>query len=113
MSIRKKELANDVWMVSASGRLDQALTPQLEETLDQVLTAGHTRLIVNLSEASYINSGGLRALVSAWRKARQKGGDLVLCGLNARLQEIFTLVGFDKVFQIYSNCNSVPAFEKA
>ena len=49
---------------------------------------------------TYINSGGLRCLVSSWRKARQQSGDLILCGLSSRLHEIFAMVGFDKVFQI-------------
>ncbi len=62
-----------------------------------------TRLIVDLEDVSYINSGGLRCLVSAWRKARLQDGNLVLCSLNTRLQEIFSMVGFDKVFKIYSS----------
>ncbi|MFQ5421945.1 MAG: STAS domain-containing protein, partial [Anaerolineae bacterium] len=64
------------------------------------------RLIVDLADTSYINSGGLRCLVTVWRQARQKEGNLVLCGLSPRIQEIFTMVGFDKVFQIYTNPES-------
>jgi anti-anti-sigma factor len=55
---------------------------------------------------AYINSGGLRCLVTAWRRARQAQGDLLLCGLNQRLNEVFTMVGFDKVFGIYSSCEA-------
>lgn len=88
-------------LVGVRGRLDQTLTPRLEEKLLQLLTDGHTCLVVDLAEATYINSGGLRCLVSAWRKARQHEGDVVLCNLNSRLSEIFTMVGFDKVFKIY------------
>ncbi|HEX6384531.1 MAG TPA: STAS domain-containing protein [Anaerolineae bacterium] len=105
MSIWQEELSNDTWLVSVQGRLDQSQNPQLEEKLTDLLDDGHQRLIVDLTEATYINSGGLRCLVSAWRKARRQEGDLVLCGLNPRLQEIFSMVGFDKVFQIYSTCD--------
>lgn len=89
------------WLVGVRGRLDQQLNPQLESTLNQLLDAGHARIIVNLADATYINSGGLRVLVSAWRRARQQQGNVLLCGLNNRLQEIFSMVGFDKVFKIY------------
>lgn len=112
MTISQKATRDGAWMVSANGRLDQTLTPQLEETLEHLLQEGNYHLIVNLSEATYINSGGLRCLVTAWRQARQQGGDLVLCGLNARLQEIFSMVGFDKVFQIYPRCTDVSAFSQ-
>jgi len=106
MTIWQEMLAENIHLVGARGRLDQSLNSQLEQTLTELLTAGHTRLVVDLSEATYINSGGLRCLVSAWRQARQQGGNLALCGLNQRLQEIFSMVGFDKVFQIYPTRNA-------
>ncbi len=103
MSVWRQEVhdAAGIWLVGVRGRLDQNLNPQLESTLLQLLADGHYTLIVDLAETTYINSGGLRILVSAWRKAHQHQGNLVLCCLNTRLQEIFTMVGFDKVFKIY------------
>ena len=100
MSIQQQK-SGPIHLVSVDGRLDQDQTPQLESTLNTLLATGHDKLLVDLSGTIYINSGGLRTLVSAWRKARQQGGNLVLSGLNVRLQEIFHMVGFDKVFQIY------------
>jgi anti-sigma B factor antagonist len=95
-----------IWLVGARGRLDQTLTPQLEQNLLDLLNEGHSRLLVDLTEVEYINSGGLRCLVSAWRRARQQEGSLSLCGLNPRLSEIFDMVGFDKVFDIYPTCEA-------
>ncbi|MCL4265735.1 MAG: STAS domain-containing protein [Anaerolineae bacterium] len=101
MAIQQESLKDDVWLVRVDGRLDQSQTPTLEAVLNQLLDDGRATVIVDLSLVSYINSGGLRSLVSAWRRARQQEGDVLLCGLNDRLQEVFTMVGFDKVFQIY------------
>lgn len=115
MDVWQQEVSGaGIWLVGAHGRLDQDLNPQLESTLVQLLTDGHYTLVVDLSDITYINSGGLRILVSAWRKARQQKGNLVLCGLNMRLQEIFAMVGFDKVFKIYpSRDDALQATEKA
>lgn len=104
MNIGQQALADGIFLVQVQGRLDQTLNAQLEEALNLLLQDGHVRLIVDLTETNYINSGGLRCLVSAWRQARQQNGNLVLCGLNGRLQEIFSMVGFDKVFKIYTDC---------
>lgn len=101
MSIWQQELHQGVQLLGVRGRLDQNLTPQLETSLTELLDKGHHHLIVDLTEVNYINSGGLRCLVSAWRRARQQNGDVVLSGLNTRLDEIFSMVGFDKVFRIY------------
>jgi len=101
MSISQQQLPNDIWQVEVRGRLDQSQTPDLNAALIELINAEHYRLIVNLSDVSYINSGGLRCLVSAWRKAQARNGNVILFGLNDRLCEIFTMIGFDKVFQIY------------
>lgn len=98
-----------IYIVYVQGRLDQRLTPDLEDTLNELLAAEHYELVVDLSETTYINSGGLRSLVSAWRRAKQSDGNLVLSGLNTRLQEIFELVGFDKVFQIYPTAKAAQS----
>lgn len=107
MSVWQEKLPHsNAWLVGISGRLDQSLTPKLEETLNELLGNGHYALVVDLTHATYINSGGLRCLVSAWRKAKANEGMLTLCGLNDRLQEIFAMVGFDKVFTIHSDCSA-------
>lgn len=108
MSITQQQ-TDKTYRISVTGRLDQAQTPQLEAVLINLLDAGHYLFVVDLTETTYINSGGLRCLVSAWRKARQQNGDLALCGLNERLQEIFSMVGFDKVFSIYPDFTDAAA----
>lgn len=100
MSIEQQRVGN-LHLIRINGRLDHSQTPQLEGYLTHLLDAGHNFLVTDLTQTNYINSSGLRCLVSAWRRARQQEGDLVLCGLNNRLQEIFSMVGFDKVFQIF------------
>ena len=107
MTIQEKSLTKDCWLVVVDGRLDQHQNGELEASLNRLLAAGHSRLIVDLTGATYINSGGLRCLVSSWRKARQQDGDLYLCGLNSRLKEVFSMVGFDQVFNIF------PSFTEA
>jgi len=109
MSIQQKSLPSDIWLLQVDGRLDQSQNSNLEQHLRQLLDAGHAALIVDLTEVTYINSGGLRCLVTAWRRAKQQDGNLVLCGLNARLQEIFEMVGFDKVFQIMPTVETAQA----
>lgn len=99
-NIWQEHVSQAVWLVGVNGRLDQSLTPQLNETLTGLLDNGRYQLIVDLSGVTYINSGGLRCLVSAWRKAKAENGDMILFALNDRILEVFTMVGFDKVFHI-------------
>ncbi len=101
MSISTEEMGHGTWLVSVAGRLDQTLTPDLEAQLNALLEEGHNRIVIDLTDVTYINSGGLRCLVTAWRKAKKDGGNVVLTGLRARVNEVFNMVGFDKVFDVY------------
>jgi anti-sigma B factor antagonist len=103
MSISAKALSDGRWLVAVSGRLEQTQTPRLESTLQELLQKGHKEIIVDLHETSYINSGGLRCLVTAWRMAREQGGDLYLCCLTPRVKDVVVMVGFDKVFRVFSS----------
>jgi anti-sigma B factor antagonist len=100
-NIWQQQQQDDIWLIGVKGRLDHETTPRLQSLLFDMLDKGHHRLVVDLSETTYINSGGLRVLLSGWRRARQQQGDVHLCGLNERLTEIFEMAGFDRVFQIY------------
>jgi anti-sigma B factor antagonist len=90
-----------LWLVEAHGRFDQSQTPEFEQILRQILDNQHYNIIVDFSQATYINSGGLRCLLTSCRLSRNHGGDIVLCGLEARIAEIFNMVGLDQIFTIY------------
>ena len=101
MTIWQRTAGKELCIVGVEGRLDQTLTPELEAELERVLAAGRRRIIIDMSGVSYINSGGLRCLVSAWRNAKRQGGHVVLAGLTPKVADIVSMVGFDKVFDVY------------
>ena len=100
--IWQEQVDAGIWLVGVRGRLDHSLIPQLDDVLTSLLDNGRFRFMIDFNDVSYINSGGLRCLVSAWRRARAEKGDIVLFGLNDRIMEVFTMIGFDNVFPIYT-----------
>jgi serine/threonine-protein kinase RsbW len=112
--IKRKKLGADLYLVTVAGRIDHQINAELERHLTRLLDNHHYRLIVDLSATTYINSSGLRILVSAWRQTRQHDGDLHLSGLNDNIMNIFTMVGFDKLFDIFETAEQAQdAFETA
>ncbi len=109
-SIVVRETLDEIPMVRVFGRLDTTLTDELEAVLNELVSAEKPHIIVDLAETTYCNSAGLRTLVTAWRHAHQKGGDVVLVNLNERVQEIFAMVGFDKIFRIFNSRAEAVAF---
>jgi serine/threonine-protein kinase RsbW len=104
-----RKLDNNAAVITPSGRLDSNGSPRLEKVLSAQLQQGVTWLLVDMTMVEYIASSGLKVLVAAWRRAREAGGDVVLAGMQPRLIEIFEMVGFDMLFQIYPDLSAALA----
>ena len=94
------ELSDNLWVISPAGRLDANGGLLLESTLTAYFSARQTVLIVDMSEVTYISSGGLKALLSAFKRARERGGAIALAGMTPRVIDIFAMSGFDALFEI-------------
>jgi anti-anti-sigma factor len=67
-------------------------------------TAGHLRLVIDLTGVPTLDSSCLGPLVQKLRLTQQAGGRLALTGIESpALEEIFALTRFDKVFPIYKS----------
>lgn len=96
-------------IVSPVGRLDSNTSQQLEQVLNVQLQKGVTWLFVDMTDVEYIASSGLKVLVAMWRRAREANGDVILSNLQPRIIEIFEMVGFDMLFQIFADIDSALA----
>ena len=114
MKVFQAPLSGGVVGVTVEGRLDAATVPTLEQALQRLLFDGQAKLVVDLAGVNYISSSGLRALLTARRQARSRGGDVHLCTLPPRVKEIFEMVGFMSVFGVYATRDEAAAtFEQA
>ncbi len=108
-AIVQDQLEGDVLRIAPEGRLDALGVPAFEAALTERLDAGQARLVVDLASVTYISSSGLRALLSARRRARSAGGDVVLCNMSPRVREIFEMVGFVSLFGIFGSAREAAA----
>ncbi len=99
----KTEAMKRCELVTVSGRVDSATAPDLEKLLLGLVQSGKKNIVVNLRDADYISSAGLKALLSAQMKVRKAlpSGDVVISEIKPELKESFDLVGFDRLFKFY------------
>jgi anti-anti-sigma factor len=74
---------------------------ELERACHQWIAPGDRNLILDLSAVPYISSAGLSSVLSAGKQIDRHGGRLVICGLAARLKQIFEFSGFDTLFPLF------------
>ena len=63
--------------------------------LQKLIENGAAKVVVNMAEVPYMDSAGLGVLVQASGLAKQRGGDLRLCGAAERVAELIKMTRTD------------------
>src|SRR5258707_15829554 len=107
-----KRVVDGVTILSCHGRVmfgeeATALRDSLKEAL-----ATTPRMVLNLSDVTYIDSGGLGTLVGVYSSARQAGADIKLTGLGQRLRDVLQITKLATVFEVYdTEQQAIAAFQ--
>jgi anti-sigma B factor antagonist len=80
------------------GELDALSAPELRPILDQLIEDQARHVSVDLSELRMVDSSGVGALVSLYKRVRSYGGQLEFIGVTAQPLVIFKLLRLDVVF---------------
>jgi anti-anti-sigma factor len=91
------------------GRLDSNSGPVFEKELLGYIEGGCRRLLLDFSELNYISSAGLRIVLVAAKRIKAAGGRLVLAALNAQVNEVFEISGFNRILDIEPDYASAAA----
>lgn len=95
-------------LIEVSGRIDSNNAHELGEALNGAISAGNTKLILDLSTLDYMSSAGLREIVSAYKKV-QGSGDLRLVQPSQRVSEVLEMAGLDSIFKIFPSQSAAVA----
>ena len=95
-----QRIVNGVNIVTCTGRFDAHTISSVKPLIDAATGDVPANVLVNLSGAHFIDSSALSALVGGMKRARQLGGDLVICALQQPVRIIFELTRLDKAFTI-------------
>ena len=100
MKITSRDI-QEISVVSVSGRIDASTALNLEKELNELISSGRTKIVINFNGVEYISSGGLRVLLATAKELKKKNGNLRLCQLEANVYKVFKLAGFTAIFNIY------------
>jgi len=77
------------------GELDARAAPRVHELINEAAAHELDRLVLLMSELTYLSSAGLRCLVFAHQKM-SPGVEIVLVGTRPKVAETIQLTGFDR-----------------
>lgn len=86
----------------------------LREEVKKAIADGQKRIVLNLREISYIDSGGLGTLVALHTTALNAGSNIKLAHLTSRVGDLLQVTKLLTVFHVYnSEYEALEAFRQA
>ncbi|RMH63463.1 MAG: STAS domain-containing protein [Calditrichaeota bacterium] len=105
---------NHISIIKVGGYIDTTTSSELERALNSLLKQGRFFIIVDLGNVDYISSAGWGIFISEIKAIRENGGDLKLVRMVPDVYEIFELLEFHHILDVYDRVeDAVNRFESS
>ena len=98
--LTSRHLAKDVFALVLAGEIDLNDAPRMSVELTRLMDAGARKLVVDLVDATFIDSTALGVLLEARTKIASRGGRLVLVIGRGTVRRVLELTGLHDVFDV-------------
>lgn len=95
-----REDHDDATTLYIRGELDALSAGELRPLLDRVVEDGRRDVTVDLSQLRLVDSSGVGALVSLYKRVRAAGGRVAFINVTSQPLVIFKLLRLDVVFEL-------------
>lgn len=75
--------------------------PDLAERVRSLLEQERRRIVLNLGDVRYVDSGGIGELVESFSAAKNRGGAIKLAHVTRRLSDLFVIAKLLNVFECF------------
>ena len=109
----KNEIAleknGSVIVLNIQGDITSFSEPFLNQAYKDANDQGTDKLLLNLQEGAYINSGGIAVLIQILAQTKKNQQQISITGLSEHFKKIFNMVGITKFADIHNDVDSAIA----
>jgi anti-sigma B factor antagonist len=95
-----EQQSSGITRVRICGEADIRVAPEIQERLDELAKEPRRRLLIDLSEATFLDSTALAVLLETDRRLRERRGRLAVLCPDPGMRELFVLVGHNLIFPV-------------
>jgi anti-sigma B factor antagonist len=101
-SLSQESLDSERHVVAVRGEIDLFTAPELKSALSEAIESGHTRIVVDLTDTTFLDSTALGVLIGAVKRLRSRDGRLTIVNVDDNIAKTFEITGLDQIFPISS-----------
>ena len=99
----KLESKNGLMVCNIRGEIDINSSPSIKKTFDNLISKKTPKIVINLSQVTYVDSSGLATLVEILKNMRSYGGRMRLTNLSSKIKSLFEITKLEKLFEIMAD----------
>ena len=99
-TLNQETLDDHRYVVAVGGEIDLFTAPELKSAIGEALESGHTRIVVDLTETTFLDSTALGVLIGAVKRLRSRDGVLTIVNTDPNIAKTFEITGLDQIFTI-------------
>ena len=88
-------------VIHIAGRVDSNNSSVLDAKLKEYINASKVHLVLEMNETDFISSAGVRALISAQKAVKPRGGQVVLAKPSEKVRDVLKLAALESLFPVY------------
>ncbi len=101
------EKVAEALVIRLAGQIDDLQADAVGARLDEVLEAGHIRIVFDLGEVLFMGSSGLGQIMRAYKAVKMKGGCVRIVNPQPLIAEVLGVTKLDRLLKVY------PSLEEA
>ena len=91
------------FVVALSGEIDLYTAPELKAELLRLVAEEPRRIVVDMTDATFVDSTTLGVLLGAVKRLRLQGGELEIVCSDLNIRRILSITLLDRAFTIYES----------
>jgi anti-sigma B factor antagonist len=99
-NLTQEQIDHERHVIAVAGEIDLFTAPELKAALGDALEAGRTRIVVDLSDTTFLDSTALGVLIGAVKRLRSRDGRLTIVNVDQNIAKTFEITGLDQIFTI-------------
>ncbi|MEA2218255.1 MAG: anti-sigma factor antagonist [Solirubrobacteraceae bacterium] len=99
-AITEHPIDSERHVLAVRGEIDLFTAPELKQVLAESIEAGRIRIIVDLTETTFLDSTALGVLIGAVKRLRSRHGALAIVNVDENIAKTFEITGLDQIFTI-------------
>ncbi len=108
-AVTRVEQEEDVAVFAVSGELDISNGRDLKAEVWEALDAGALRVVLDLTETTFLDSTAIGVIIAAFKRLRPLGGSLAIVNVTDSIGRTFAITGLDEMLTIVPTRNAAIA----